>query len=174
MKNSIHPEGPEDLFQIDAFNITSLDDEIRADQLIGKLLRLFFRDQTERLGQEQEVAGRLARGADYFLREFVIADRRDNVFLIQPERVRQFAGNWYIVRNLEPNMAELGDVLEGVAAFYAWLSETKRIASESAKEIEQHCQDLNYYQHRIESFWAIEDNGFIAWNQACPFNQGHA
>ncbi|MCK7482142.1 MAG: hypothetical protein M0C28_37060 [Candidatus Moduliflexus flocculans] len=36
----------------------------------------------------------------YFLREFVIAECDDNLFRLPAERVRQFAGHWYIVRTL--------------------------------------------------------------------------
>jgi hypothetical protein len=162
-----------ELFPVASFDIASLEDEIRADQLIGDLLRQFFADQVEGLQQEPEVAGRLTRGADYFLREFLISDRRENIFHIRPERVRQFAGNWYIIRNLEPNMADLGDILEGVAAFYIWLDKARNVTTERATEINRHCQDFEYYQQRIESFWAIEGDGFSAWNMDCPLVQAN-
>jgi len=155
-------------FKEAAFNILNLEDEIRADQLLADLLRHFFQYQVEKIGEEPETAGLQARGADYFLREYIIGDCRENIYLTSPERIRQFAGNWYIVRNLEPNMAELGDILEGVAAFYVFVQSCGRISQAACDSIKRTCSDLDYYQQRIDSFWAIDGDGYLAWNKACP------
>jgi hypothetical protein len=114
------------------------------------------------------LAGSRARGADYFLRDFIISDRRENIFLIESDRVRQFGGNWYILSNMEPNMEELGDILAGVAAFYEYCNALELIDKETNDEIAAHCLALNNYQERIEAFHNIADDGFIKWDADCP------
>ncbi len=150
------------------FNITCLEDEIRADQLCTELLKPFHAYLMEQQDEDPLSAGTLARGADHFLREFVIGDRRENPFHLQPERVRQFAGNWYIIKTLEPNIAELGDILEGVAAFYRWLADQNLYDTAQAEKVTWHCQQLDFYQQRIDQFWEIEGDGYSNWNSACP------
>ncbi|ORJ63436.1 hypothetical protein [Geothermobacter hydrogeniphilus] len=151
-----------------SFQIADLEDEIRADRLLGELLRDFLQYRITRHDDDAEDAGRLARGADYFLREFIIGDRRENIYRIPAERIRQFAGNWYIVRNLEPNPVELGDILDGVAAFYAWLESDNRCSSQLSGSIARACGDRDFYRERIDSFWDIEGDGYSRWAAACP------
>ena len=150
------------------FNLVTLDDEIRVDKRCVDLLRHFHQYLTCHEGLSPEQAGEICHGADYFLREFMIADRRDNLFCASAERVRQFAGHWYIIRTPEPNLAELTRILKGTALFYGFLTEQNLIDRQVSQEIARQCDGTDYYQHRIDEFWAIEGNGFDAWRQACP------
>ncbi len=118
----------DELFKKQNFDIDDLQDEIRVDELCGRLLRFFYLDLMEREAMSSAEAGALAHGADYFLREFIIPDRRENIFELRPGRVRQFAGTWYIIRNMEPNMAELTGILNGVEAFYRYCWRLGKIA----------------------------------------------
>ena len=156
-----------ELFESTSFEIHDLQDEIRADQLCQRLLQCFRRDLEKEDKLPPAQAAALAHGADYFLREFVIPDRCENIFRLRPGRVRQFAGNWYIVRNLEPNMAELGAILQGTAAFYAYCARVGKVTAELAETVRQECSLLDFYRQRIEDFWAIEGDGFLAWERAC-------
>lgn len=149
------------------FNIVSLDDEIRVDKRCVNLLRHFHQYLTCHKGLSPEQAGEISHGADYFLREFMIADRRDNLFSTSAERVRQFAGHWYIIRTPEPNLTELTRILKGTALFYGFLTEQSLIDLQKSQEITRQCEKTDYYQQRIDDFWAIEGNGFDAWRQAC-------
>lgn len=158
------------LFSIENFEIRTLDDEIRVDDLCKRLLKLFFLDLTEQ-GQPGEQAGVLAWGADYFLREFVVPDRQENIFALRPERVRQFAGHWYIVRNMEPNMAELDGILAGVQAFYEYAGRIGKVSAEVVEDVRSECADRDFYRQRIDDFWAIEGDGFLAWQRACPLEK---
>ncbi len=157
-------------FSPDKFNIANLQDEIRVDELCGALLRFFYLDMVEEGNLPPVQAGLLAHGADYFLREFIIPDRQENIFLIRPGRVRQFAGNWYIIKNLEPNMAELGGILAGVEAFYLYCQKLGRVSNELVNDVRRDCADLDYYAERIERFWAIKENGYIAWDRECSLD----
>lgn len=155
------------IFAPEHFQITTLDDEIRVDQLCVQLLRIFCRDLIEQ-GLEPLAAGELARGADYFLRDFMIAECRKNIFTLAPGQIRQFGGNWYIVRNLEPNLVELGGILKGVAAFYRYCLERQRISPAIMEQIDAECALTDYFSARIERFWAISGDGYQAWVTECP------
>jgi hypothetical protein len=150
------------------FEIRSFDDEVRVDELCGRLLQA-VRDDLLAGGEVTPLeAGELCSGADYFLREFIIAGCGDNLFRLTAERVRQFAGHWYIVRTLEPNAAELSAILAGVSACYHVLARHGLVSTDLAETIGAACADLPWYLQRIEEFWAIEGDGFDAWRIACP------
>lgn len=161
---------PLDLNQVNLadFDVTTLDDEIRVDALCVRLL-LSVRDQLL-LDNACDLlrAGELCRGADYFLREFIIAECADNLLRLPPERVRQFAGHWYIVRTLEPNAKELAIILAGIAVCYRILAGNGLVESQRADAIAVACADLPFYAQRIDDFWAIADDGFALWRAACP------
>lgn len=161
----------EQLFARESFEIHNLQDEIHADQLCQRLLQCFRRELEEKDKLPPAQAGALAHGADYFLREFVIPNRRENIFGLRPGRVRQFAGNWYIVRNLEPNMAELENILQGIAAFYAYCARVGKVSGDLAETVRQECSLLDYYRQRIEDFWAIEGDGYQAWEKECTLKE---
>jgi len=154
-------------FPLEAFDIDGLQDEIRADRLCQQLLRRFAADLATGAGLPPAEAGALAHGADYFLREFMIDDRRENPFRLRAGRVRQFADTWYIIRNLEPNLAELTDLLEGVMAAYHYFGEQGLVSTDLAQQVRGECEDLEFYRERIESFWAIEEGGYPAWESRC-------
>lgn len=149
------------------YQIATLDDEVRADRSCVALLQL-FRDELLAAGIDGVEAGSRAHGADYFLREFIIGDRRENILELAYGRVRQFAGHWYIVRTMEPNREELSSILAGVAGFYAFLTRHGKVPAELRDEVAAECRELDYYQRRIETFWAITGDGFTAWRNLCP------
>lgn len=153
---------------IDAYNIKDLNDEMRVDRLCVDLLRHLYQDLTQAQGIDAEEAGSLCRGADYFLREFIIAEKCENLLQIEAVRVRQFAGHWYITRTPEPNLTELGEILAGTESCYRFLSQQQLIDTETAEAISEQCRNRDYYQARIDAFWEITDDGFDAWRQECP------
>jgi len=154
-------------FARENFEIDDLQSEIRVDHLCQELLQRFCRALEETDGLTREQAGALAHGVDYFLRDFVISDRQENIFHLGPGRVRQFAGNWYIVRNLEPNMAELEGILRGIAAFYTFCAGVGKVDQEMAETVRQEASLLEYYRQRIDDFLAIEGDGYFAWERNC-------
>jgi hypothetical protein len=152
----------------DDFNIAGLDDEIRVDRLCVDLLRRFKLELTDGAELDAEEAGELCRGADYFLRDFIIADRRLNLFELSEAHVRQFGGHWYIIRTAEPNLVELGSVLAGIAAFYRYLCQQGVFDVGVSERIAEACRGHNYFQQRIDDFWAISGDGYDSWRQGCP------
>ncbi|MBW6511012.1 MAG: hypothetical protein K0A93_02685 [Desulfuromonadaceae bacterium] len=155
------------LLDTNAYNIETLEDEIRADQLCTELLKRFCHELIDNDAADPEEASKLARGAAYFLCEFVIPHCRKNIFQIDPRTVRQFAGNWYIVNNLEPNLPELTELLTGVMGFYYYCEQIGKIDRATRDEISAQCRELDFYQQRIESFLDLVGDGFFAWNDAC-------
>ncbi|MCM2356815.1 MAG: hypothetical protein NDI77_01585 [Geobacteraceae bacterium] len=154
----------------DDFELGSLEDELRVDGLCKKILMRFYFQLLEE-GESPEKATLLAGSADYFVRDFVVAIKERNLFDERPGLVRQFAGNWYIVNTLEPNMAELSRHLEGIRAFYRFLQGRALVSAEHLGRIEQECADTGYYAGRIDSFWAIRGDGYLAWERECTLKE---
>lgn len=153
------------------YDIHDLDDEIRVDRLCVDLLRHLYQDLTVRGGMTAAMAGAICRGADHFLREFIIGDRQENLFSIGADRIRQFAGHWYIIRTPEPSIDELRHILAGTTEFYRFLACQNLLNADLAEAIANRCDDLEYYRQRIEDFWTIENGGYEAWRRACPLEQ---
>ena len=149
------------------YHIDSLESEIRADRYCTQLLKCFHRWLLDKQRREALEAGQLAAGADYFLREFLIGARRQNIFSATAEQLRQFGGNWYIISNLEPNSAELEPMLQGSALFYNYCVEQDLFSAEEAKAIAGIAQQDTFFSVRIEGFYQLEDDGYSAWDQAC-------
>lgn len=160
-------EGFENL-QLDknAFNLGALDDELRVDGLCKDLLLRFYEESCAQ-GIAPADATALASSADYFIRDFVVAIKQQNIFNEQPGLVRQFAGNWYIVNTLEPNAAEIEGHLQGIRAFYRFLHGHSLISLHYLQIIERECEELPFYTSRIDSFWGIEGDGYLSWEREC-------
>ncbi|WP_432821904.1 hypothetical protein [Trichloromonas sp.] len=158
----------QDIFAKNNYDIRSLDDEVRADVLCGRLLKQCYLYLVETHELSAAEASRLCYGASYFLCEYLIPDRRVNLFDITAQLIRQFAGNWYIIKNMEPNLAELTGILEGVMAFYDYSCSLGLVSGQQLQEVQSSCADLAYYQGRIDSFYAIENDGYFQWNADCP------
>lgn len=152
------------------FDIAAAEDEIRVDQLCEKLLMHFYL-QLVQDGMPPVEATALARGADYFVRDFVVAIKRRSIFDERPGIVRQFAANWYIVNTLEPNESELSAHLLGIRAFYRYLRGEKLLSAKFLKTIEEECADIAYYVRRIDSFWEIRGDGYLAWERECSLKE---
>ncbi|OQY25342.1 MAG: hypothetical protein B6I37_01450 [Desulfobacteraceae bacterium 4572_35.2] len=140
--------------QPNQFNVSDLDSEIAVDGRCCELLKQFHQQLLQE-GIDPLEAGQIAHGADYFLRDFIIADRYMNLFTIEPCCVRQFAGHWYIIKNLEPNIKELATILQGVAVFYAYLHQNGHVSQSLSEQIQTETADLELYSGRIDQFWQI-------------------
>lgn len=167
MTENTPPAINDPIFTPEHFLPGSLSDEIRIDQLCVDLLKCFCRDSIA-AGIDPLRAGAWARGADYFLRDFVVDHCRNNLFSLPAGQVRHFAGNWYIIKTVEPNRAELSEILQGVEAFYRYCHEHGKITDECFQAVVADCADLDYYEERINAFWEISADGYQGWDAACP------
>ena len=149
------------------FTVRTLIDEIRVDALCRRLL-LAVRDHLLAHGLDATEAGRLCHGADLFLRDFVIAACGDNLFRLPPERVRQFAGHWYVVNTLEPHGDDLAVILAGITACYEVLAGHGLVSPALHNAVATACADLPAYRQRIDDYWAIVEDGYDRWRSACP------
>jgi len=170
MTNKIVNSSSSNIFDSDNYNIMTLDDEISADNNCKQLLKQYHQYLLEFKGISPLEAGSHASGADYFLRDFMLDNRRTNIMSITPELIHIFAGNWYIINSLEPNMVELENILTGINNFYSFCIEKKMLVRGKAEEIHQACSRIDYYRERINSFNEISGDGFNAWNDTCPLN----
>jgi hypothetical protein len=157
----------------DAFTPVTQEDFMRVDDLCRTILLSFYEHlQTDGLSAEE--ATELAKGADYFIRDFVVDFKAFNLFDEHHGIVRQFAGNWYIFNTLEPDIRHLGWHLLGIRAFYRFLQDQRLISPEYLENIEKECADLAYYEGRIKSFWEIDGDGYLAWEAECSLKEGNA
>ncbi len=153
------------------YTIKTLEDEIKVDTLCQVLLKDYHNYLLKNKGISPLQAGSHASGADYFLRDFMIDNRRTNITDITPELIHSFAGNWYIINTLEPNMEELESILHGIEFFYHFCAEKNMLAPILVEKIGQACSRIDYYRERIESFHAISGDGYSVWNSSCPLNK---
>lgn len=144
----------------------TLEDELRVDKLCSDLLHRFYCESMD-TGLSPEEATALANGADYFLRDFVVSIKMRSIFDERPGLVRQFAGNWYIVNTMEPVRSEIESIVAGVRAFYRFLHGHQLISLKFLQGIEADCADVDYYAARIDSFWNIAGDGYLAWEKEC-------
>ncbi|PLX98537.1 MAG: hypothetical protein C0622_11640 [Desulfuromonas sp.] len=156
------------LYQPENYTPGSLEDEIRIDGLCRELLQHFLKYLREERQQEPLLAGSNASGADYFLRDYLVDHCRANIFKIQADHVRGFAGNWYIVSTLEANMEELAGLLDGIREFYTFSAARGLVSEKKAAEIAAACGEREYYAARIDSFHELKDNEYLTWNRDCP------
>jgi hypothetical protein len=160
------------------FTPGTMEDDLRLDFLCKRLLMSFYNTLlADELSPEEATA--LANGADYFIRDFVVDFKSLNLFAEQPGIVRQFAGNWYIVNTLEPDIRQLARHLSGIKAFYRFVRDQRLISADYLHAIEKECDDLAFYESRIDSFWEIEGDGYLAWERECSLKEsrppaGHA
>jgi len=162
--NHIDPFNPEN------YVIKALEDEIRADQTCKVLLKQYHQYLLKNKDLSPLKAGAKVSGTDYFLRDFLIDNRRTNPFKIAPNLIHQFAGNWYIISNLEPNMLELNNILSGISYFASFCVEKNMIDPALAEKIAHTCSQVEYYQQRIDSFNDLSGDMYAAWKKACPLD----
>jgi hypothetical protein len=144
----------------------TLEDELRVDRLCKELLHRFYNELLDS-GLTPEEATALANGADYFVRDFVVSIKGRSIFDERPGIVRQFAGNWYIVNTIDPLIFEIDAFLSGIRAFYRFLHGHQLISLRFLTAIEAECAEGDYYASRIDSFWAIVGDGYLAWEREC-------
>jgi len=157
-----------DPFDPENYTIETLEDEIRADLICKELLKLYHHYLLKYKSISPLEAGTHASGADYFLRDYMLDNRRTSPFKLSADLVRRFAGNWYIISTLEPNMVELKNILAGVSCFADFCVVNDMMGQPLATKINQSCSNIKFYQQRIDSFNDLSGDNFTAWNNDCP------
>ena len=153
-------------FEKNSFDIASIEDELRVDKICRKLLKDFHQDLQQK-GMPPLAAGSLAHSADYYLRDYLVSARQQNLLLEKSGVVRRFAATWYIISTLEPTVEELAGHLNGIREFYRFLYSAGLISRAFLALIEQECDDIGWYTERITSFWNIRADGYLAWEREC-------
>lgn len=163
----IEEQHPEIEFEHDDFDFTTLEDELRVDELCQSLLKHFYQ-HLQLSGRTPQQASDLAYAVDFYLRDYVLDFARQNVMRPQPGVIRKFAANWYITHTLDPEAALLERHLEGIRQFYRFLHGRHFISREELSWLEKEAAQIDYYRQRIEAFLAIYGDGYVAWEAECP------
>jgi hypothetical protein len=158
---------PEIEFEHDDFDFTTMEDELRVDELCQSLLKQYYQ-HLQINGHSPQHASDLAYAVDFYLRDYVLDFLRQNVVRPQPGIIRRFAGNWYITHTLDPEAGLLEQSLDGIREFYRFLHARHYISREELKWLEAEAADCGYYRQRIENFLAIYGDGYVAWEAECP------
>ncbi|MDK9717911.1 MAG: hypothetical protein OEL57_08390 [Trichlorobacter sp.] len=154
------------VFDHEDFDFETMEEELKADEQCQRLLQQFY-IWLQQSDLTPEHASELAYSADYYLRDYVIDFLQRNALRPQAGQVHYFAGNWYITRTLEPEMAVLARHLEAIAALYRFMHALQLISPEQLDQVQQETADLEYYQQRVASFLALAGEGYEAWDRAC-------
>ncbi len=157
-------------FDHEDFDFETMEEELRADEQCQKLLQQFY-IWLQQSGLTPEHASELAYSADYYLRDYVLDFLQRNALRPQSGQIRYFAGNWYITRTLEPEMAVLERHLEALAALYRFMHELNLVHSDQLDQMLQEATQLEYYQQRIASFLALAGEGYEEWYRACQLEK---
>ena len=158
---------PEIEFEGDDFEFASIEEELRVDERCQSLLICFYK-HLQNLGHTPQDASRLAYGADYYLRNYLLDFARQNVVRPKPGIVSYFAANWFITHTLSPEPAVLDQHLEAVLEFYRFLHQQHFISMDELAFIEEEASRSIYFHQRIENFLAIVGDGFFSWDAECP------
>lgn len=158
---------PEIAFEHDDFDFASVEEEVRVDERCQALLGCFYR-HLQQLGHPPQTASRLAFGADYYLRNYLLDFARQNVVRPLPGIVSYFAASWFITHTLAPEMSVLEQHLEAVQEFYRFLHRQHFISADELSCIEAEVDQADFYRDRIARFLAIVGDGFFAWDAECP------
>lgn len=154
-------------FERDDFDFSDLEEELRVDDRCRSLLNSFYADLLAR-GIEEQVASDWAFCADYYLRDYLLDYSRQNVIRPKPGIVKSFAGNWFITRNLKPEIDALEKHLKAVNELYRYLQTQHYITTEELESLQSETCQIDYYRKRIDSFLAINGDGFLEWDMECP------
>jgi hypothetical protein len=156
---------------ISDFQIATLEDELRVDALCRELMLAFYHEQLA-AGLDEHAATLLANSADYFVRDYLIGARQQNLLETAGGDVRKFAGNWYIVNTLEPDLKELEGHLKGACEFFRFLLSHEAISTAAFAGIECDCHDITFYEQRIDTFLNLSGDGYYAWEAECSLKNG--
>lgn len=159
---------PEIEFEHADFDFTSLEDELLVDQRCQELLKHFYIWLIND-GVLPEKASELAFSADFYLRDYLLDFAQKNLLRPEPSLVKRFAATWFVTHTLDPEMKVLERHLAGIKTFYCYLHYQKRLISKGElKLIEDETALTDYYLKRIESFYEITGDGYLAWEGECP------
>ena len=154
-------------FENDDFYFSDIEEEIRVDERCQTLL-ISFHQQLQRGGRTPEEASELAYSADFYLRNYLLDFARQNVVRPRPGIVRCFAATWFVTHTLDPEMRILERHLQAIREFYRFLHSQHFISAEELACLEEEAGQTDYYRRRIESFLAIVNDGYLAWEAECP------
>lgn len=159
-------------FKHEQFDFETIEEELQVTERCGNLLQQLHHWLQER-EKDPHRASDLAYCVDYFLRDYLIDFLRANVLRYRPGQVRYFAGAWYIIHTIEPDMAVLETYLDAIGAYYRYLHELGLISRQDLAGFEQEVADRDWFAARIDSFLNLTGDGYADWESGCPLHTAH-
>ena len=156
-------------FNADDFEFESLEQELQADQHCQRLL-LDYYNWLQQNGMTPQEATQLAYSADYYLRDYLLDHLRANPLKPQDGIVRYFAGNWYIVKNMEPEQKQLSQHLLAIQQLYTYIKQLELITQEELNQLMTETLETDFYTQRIADFLALAGDGYTEWDNDCTIN----
>jgi hypothetical protein len=153
-------------FEATDFDFEDIDEELRADNNCRALLNRFYMDLLSR-GISDQDASELAFCADYYLRDYLLDHLRQNIVRPRTGIVRFFAGNWFIVKTLDPEIAVLEKHLKAIAELYQFLHRQHCISKDELDYLLGEAGQTEFYKKRIDSFLEICGEGYNSWGSEC-------
>lgn len=138
-------------------------DFVRLDSLCGEVLREFDGWLQEREGLGPEEAGRLARAADRYLRDFLVDIQERGPAEAGPASVREYLGNWYVVNTLAPTHGEVEVILRSLRCLHRFFDEVGIMDTGARQEAEGALSDADFFHRRLEEFWELTPDEIIVW-----------
>jgi hypothetical protein len=153
-------------FEAADFDFEDIDEELRVDNNCRALLNRFYMDLLSR-GVSDQDASEATFCADYYLRDYLLDHLRQNIVRPRAGIVRFFAGNWFIVKTLDPEIAVLEKYLKAIAELYQFLHRQHYISKDELEYLLCETEQTEFYKKRIDSFLAICGEGYISWGEEC-------
>ena len=168
-EKAVMPESqrPEIEFEHDDFDFETIEEELRVDERCRALLERFYKHLQDS-GRTPKQASDMAYSADYYLRDYLLDFARRNVARPEPGIVRCFAATWFVVNNLDPEIATLERHLEAIRELYRFLYGSHLITKKELAFIEEEAGQVEYYRQRIERFIGVSGDGYVEWEAECP------
>ncbi len=77
--------------------------------------------------------------------------------------IRKFLGNWYIRKNMSPNLKEMMEILSALFDFFEFLFTRELITDEQFEIIKQVCIDKVWFENRLKTYNTSDIKNFKAW-----------
>jgi hypothetical protein len=77
--------------------------------------------------------------------------------------IRKFLGNWYIRKNLSPNLKEMKEILSALFDFFEFLFKRDLITDEQFEIIKAVCKDKDWFENRLKTYKTTDTKGFKTW-----------
>jgi hypothetical protein len=99
----------------------------------------------------------------YVMNYFFVYEDMLSVLETDDSTIRKFLGNWYIRKNMTPNMKEIKEILSALFEFFEFLCKRELITAEQFENIKLVCKDKEWFEYRLKTYKTTDTKGFKEW-----------